>query len=48
VKVVVDRRRISIVDFDDGREFFRRHQDLVLVIDDASEIDAPNKEGSGD
>lgn len=41
VEIVIDRGWISIVDFNDRRKFFGRHQYLVFVEDDASEIDSP-------
>ena len=41
VEIVVDGRRISVVHFDDGWEFFRRDQHFVFVKDCASEIDSP-------
>ena len=41
VEVVVDRSGIGVVDFDDWREFFGGHQNLVFVEHCAREIHAP-------
>ncbi len=41
MKIVIDWRWISVVDFNDRWKFFGRHQDLIFVENEASEIDAP-------
>lgn len=41
MEIIVDWRRISIVDFHNGWELFRGHQYFIFMEDCASEIDSP-------